>query len=64
MTDVEYAPGEPGERQDPHRRVLDPKSSLIAQLRAGLVMLDNEHITPLGRRMLEKILDANDERLS
>lgn len=33
---------------------------VVAQLRAGLRLIANEHITPTGRRMLESILDAHD----
>ena len=31
--------------------------ALVARLRAALRLLDNEHITPQGRRILEQILD-------
>ena len=34
--------------------------ALISRLRAALRLLENEHITPQGRRIIEKILDAHD----
>lgn len=37
--------------------------ALIARVRAGLRLLDNEHITPAGRRVLDRILDAESESL-
>ncbi len=35
---------------------------LAARLRAALTLLENEHITPMGRRILEKILDEEENR--
>jgi hypothetical protein len=40
-----------------------PVAPVIARLRAALRLLENEHITPQGRRILENILDE-EERLS
>ena len=40
------------------------EQALIARLRAALVLLGNEDITPAGRRVLEKILDEADEALT
>lgn len=37
-------------------------SGLNARLRAALRLLDNEHITPQGRRILEKILDEEEKK--
>lgn len=34
--------------------------ALIARLRAALRLLENEHITPQGRRIIEKILDEEE----
>lgn len=36
--------------------------AVIPRLRAALRLLENEHITPTGRRILEKILDAEERR--
>lgn len=58
---VEYAPGELGERQDPHRRV--PVEDLIARVRAALKLISPEHITPMGARIIEKVLDAAEGKL-
>ena len=38
-----------------------PEAPLTARLRAALRLLDNEHITPQGRRILEKILDEEEK---
>jgi hypothetical protein len=35
--------------------------ALVARLRAALRLLDNEHITPQGRRILERILEEADK---
>jgi len=35
---------------------------VLARLRAALRLLENEHITPQGRRILEKILDEEEGR--
>lgn len=35
---------------------------VLARLRAALRLLENEHITPQGRRILEKILDEEEKR--
>lgn len=35
---------------------------VIPRLRAALRLLENEHITPQGRRILEKILDEEESR--
>ena len=35
---------------------------VLARLRAALRLLENEHITPQGRRILEKILDDEEEK--
>lgn len=32
--------------------------ALIARIRAALKVISPDHITPMGRRVLEKILDA------
>ena len=37
-----------------------PEQPLEARLRAALRLLGNEHITPQGRRILEKILDEEE----
>lgn len=59
---VEYAPGDLGERQDPHRRMgSDP--DLIARVRAALKLISPEHITPMGVRVIEKILAAAEGKL-
>lgn len=39
-----------------------PSEPVVARLRAALRLLENEHITPQGRRILEKILDAEERR--
>jgi hypothetical protein len=36
-------------------------SGLINNLRAGLKLIGNDHITPQGRRILESILSAHDD---
>jgi len=36
--------------------------AVITRLRAALRLLENEHITPQGRRILEKILDDEEEK--
>jgi hypothetical protein len=36
--------------------------AVITRLRAALRLLENEHITPQGRRILEKILDEEEKR--
>lgn len=35
---------------------------VVERLRAALRLLENEHITPQGRRLLEKILDEEEKR--
>jgi len=35
---------------------------VLARLRAALRLLENEHITPQGRRIIEKILDEEEKR--
>lgn len=35
---------------------------VVERLRAALRLLENEHITPQGRRILEKILDEEENR--
>jgi hypothetical protein len=35
---------------------------VLARLRAALRLLENEHITPQGRRILERILDEEEGR--
>jgi hypothetical protein len=35
--------------------------ALIARLRAALVLIGDQDITPMGRRMLERILDEEEE---
>jgi hypothetical protein len=37
-------------------------SAITARIRAALRLLENEHITPQGRRILEKILDEEEGR--
>lgn len=59
---VEYAPGEPGERQDPRRRKAMNETALAARIRAALKLLSPDHITPMGARIIEKVLDAEEEK--
>lgn len=37
-------------------------AALIARMRAGLKFISPDDITPMGKRMLEKILDEAEER--
>jgi hypothetical protein len=36
-------------------------AALVARIRAALVLIGDQDITPMGRRVLERILDAEEE---
>jgi hypothetical protein len=42
-------------------RFVEETAALVARIRAALVLIGDQDITPMGRRVLEKILDAEDD---
>lgn len=40
------------------------EEALIARLRAALIFISPDEITPMGKRILERILDESEEALT
>lgn len=59
IAEAAFVAADPSQHEcDSCRRLHGRTESILARLRAAVALLGNDHITPEGRRILEKVLDA------